>query len=162
MIPEAPFLFSIAALSASQAGLAGLVAGIRRGADLSADDLFRLKEIVEFAFSNVLLALAVIPLSAWLTSVEQAVRIVAALALAYLVGVILFLRRRQLRLGVLRTRAWYLAAGGINLLGVLAAATTIATGSVPAFEGLLLALLARPMIVFLLVLQSFEPRSADR
>lgn len=53
MIPEAPFFFSIAALSGSLAGLAGLVAGLRRGSDMPGHDLFRLREIVEFSFANV-------------------------------------------------------------------------------------------------------------
>ena len=61
MIPEAPFFFSIAALSGSLAGLAGLVAGLRRGSDMPGHDLFRLREIVEFSFANVLLAISTIP-----------------------------------------------------------------------------------------------------
>lgn len=156
VIAEAPFLFSIAAISASLAGLAGLVAGIRRGAGLSAGDLYRLREIVEFAFANVLFALFVIPLSTWRGSVEDAVRIGAALALGYLAAVLAFLRRRQQRLGLPRSTTWYVAAGVINLSGAALSIATITTGSVAAFEVLLLALLARPMVAFLLVLQSFE------
>ena len=55
MIPEAPFLFSIAGLSPSLAGLPGLVAVLRRGADLRPMDAFWLREIVEFAFANIVL-----------------------------------------------------------------------------------------------------------
>ena len=55
MIPEAPFLFSIAGLSPSLAGLPGLVAVLRRGADLRPMDAFWLREIVEFAFANIAL-----------------------------------------------------------------------------------------------------------
>jgi hypothetical protein len=44
VIPEAPFLFSIAMLSASLAGLAGLVAGLRRRSDVRPIDPFRLRE----------------------------------------------------------------------------------------------------------------------
>ena len=77
MIPEAPFLFSIAAVSASLAGLAGLVAGLRRGADFRPMDLFRLREIVEFAFANVLLALSTIPAALILGDTSSALRVVA-------------------------------------------------------------------------------------
>lgn len=159
MIAEAPFFFSVAALSASLAGLAGLVAGLRRGSDIPAHDLFRLRQIVEFAFANVLLALVVIPLAAWLGSVGDAVSIAAALSLAYLAVIMFLLGRRVRRLHLPRSRAWYTAAIGINVLAIVAAVATIAAGSVPAFEALMITLLARPMIAFLLVLQSFEGSS---
>ena len=55
VIPEAPFLFSIAGMSASLAGLPGLVAALRRGDDLLPMDAFWLREIVEFAFANIVL-----------------------------------------------------------------------------------------------------------
>ena len=156
VIAEAPFFFSIAALSASLAGLAGLVAGLRRGSDIPARDLFRLRQIVEFAFANVLLALVVIPLTAWLGSIADAVRIAAALSLAYLAAIMVLLARRVRRLHLPRSHAWYVAAVGINLVAIAAALATIASGSQPAFETLMITLLARPMIAFLLVLQSFE------
>lgn len=49
VITELPFLLSIAALSLSLAGLAGLVAGLRRSDGPRPIDRFRLREIVEFA-----------------------------------------------------------------------------------------------------------------
>jgi hypothetical protein len=64
VIPEAPFVFSIAALSVTLAGFAGLVAAFRRGGDWTAITVFRLREIAEFGFGNALLALVLIPLSA--------------------------------------------------------------------------------------------------
>ena len=81
MIPDLPFLLSIAALSGSLAGLAGLVGGLRRGEGLRPIDRFRLREIVEFAFANTLLALSMVPLANLLSSVDAAVRVVAAAAL---------------------------------------------------------------------------------
>ncbi len=98
MIPEAPFLFSIAGLSASLGGLSGLVAGLRRGTDMRPVDLFRLREIVEFSFANVVLALSTIPLALILGSTVDAARIVAIAALVYILlhFVVLVRRNRQL------------------------------------------------------------------
>ena len=158
MIPESPFLFSIAALSASLAGLAGLVAGLRRGTDMPVDDLFRLREIVEFCFANVLIALAVTPLAVGLADVGIALRVISAVALGYLIVVAVFLRLRQQRLGVPASRSWYIPVLVINGLAIVAALATIATGSIAPFEALLVILLARPMVAFLFVLQSFETR----
>jgi hypothetical protein len=153
---EAEFFFSIAALSASLAGLAGLVAGLRRGPDMPREDLFRLREIVEFCFANVLITISTIPLAAALGAVTEAMRTAAVIALFYLAGIIALLRRRQRRFGVQLSRAWYSVVIVLNLSAVLAALTTVATGSVASFEALLVILLARPMVAFVLVLQSFE------
>lgn len=46
----------------------------------------------------------------------------------------------------------------LNIAAIVAALTTVATGSLAPFEALLLVLLARPMVAFLLVLESFEAR----
>jgi hypothetical protein len=158
VIAEAPFFFSIAALSASLAGLAGLVAGLRRGSDMPGHDLFRLREIVEFSFANVLLAVSTIPVAVAIGSLNDAVRVGAVAAVVYLLAVIAILRVRQQRLAVAPGRAWYAAVVLLNAAGLVAAFTTIATGEVPAYEALLVILLARPMLAFLLVLQSFEAR----
>ena len=158
MIPEAPFFFSIAALSASLAGLAGLVAGLRRGADIPGDDLFRLREIVEFSFANVLIAISTIPLAVAIASLSDAVRVAAVVALVYLGGVFAFLGRRQRRLAIQIPRVWVSLVIVINMSAIVAAFTTIATGSVAPYEALLIILLARPMLAFLFVLQSFEAR----
>lgn len=158
MIPEAPFFFSIAALSGSLAGLAGLVAGLRRGSDMPGHDLFRLREIVEFSFANVLLAISTIPLALALGTLNDAVRVGALAAVVYLVAVIAILRLRQQRLSVAPGRVWYAAVLLLNAAALVAAFTTIATGAVASYEALLVLLLARPMLAFLLVLQSFEAR----
>jgi hypothetical protein len=156
MIPEAPFLFSIAGLSASLGGLSGLVAGLRRGTEMRPVDLFRLREIVEFSFANVLLALATIPLALILGSTSDAARIVAIAALAYVVLHLVVLIRRNRRFQVATSRVAEAAVILLGLAALGATVATVATGSIGAFEVLLIVLLARPMLAFLFVLASFE------
>jgi hypothetical protein len=156
MIPEAPFLFSIVGLSASLAGLAGLVAALRRADGVRGRDLFRLREIVEFSFANVLLAVQVVPLALLLGSTSSAVRVAAVLAVGYLIVGTAILLRRQRRLAIAPTLAWYVAAGAINIVVLAVGLAAIAYGSIAAYEALLVGLLARPMLAFLLVLSSFD------
>jgi hypothetical protein len=156
VIAEAPFLFSIAGLSASLAGLAGLVAALRRTEGLHGRDLFRLREIVEFSFANVLMGVGVVPLALALGSTTSAVRIAAVAAVAYLIVGIAFLIRRQRRLGIPPAFAWYVTAGAVNLVVLATGAAAIVFGAVTAYEGLLVGMLARPMLAFLLVLASFD------
>ena len=160
MIPEAPFAFSIAAISASLAALAGLVAGLRRGQGLNALDLFRLREIVEFAFFNALLALAIIPM-ATLAGLDLAIRLTGAVTFVYLIGYGLFLERRRRLAGIAPYRSWMVLvlAIVIPLFGV--AVLAVATGAVWALEITLLLLLARPMVAFMLVLSTFGSHSTD-
>jgi hypothetical protein len=155
MIPDLPYLLSIAALSASLAGLAGLVAGLHRGEGLSALDRFRLREIVEFAFANTLLAMSVLPLTALFDDVSVAVQIVAAATIVYLVAISLILFRR-LRAAGIRMTTWIRIAAVLDLLIVAAAAVAIATGTLAALQVMLLLMLARPMTAFLFVLASFD------
>ncbi|HEX4897212.1 MAG TPA: hypothetical protein VFV53_02510 [Candidatus Limnocylindrales bacterium] len=156
MIPEAPFLFSIAALSASLAGLAGLVAGLRRGADVRPIDLFRLRQIVEFSFANVLVALGTIPLTFTLGDAADAVRVATGAALVYAVVTIVVLVRRMRHWSITWTPAW-LSSVALLYVGVgVAGLVALSTGSFAAYEALLVGLLARPMLAFLLVLASFE------
>jgi hypothetical protein len=156
VIPEAPFLFSIAALSASLGGLSGLVAGLRRGTDMRPVDLFRLREIVEFSFANVVLALSTVPLALLLGSVADAARVVSVAALLYVVLHLLVLIRRNRAFQVAYTRVASLAVVAVNLAAVVATVATVLTGSIGAFEALLIVLLGRPMLAFLFVLGSFE------
>jgi hypothetical protein len=156
VIPEAPFLFSIAGLSASLAGLAGLVAALRRAEGVHGQDLFRLREIVEFSFANVLFAVGLIPLALTLGSTSDAVRVAAVVAVAYLVVGTGILVRRQRRLGIAPSAGWYVLAGGINVAVLAAGLAAVAFGAVAAYEAFLVGLLARPMLAFLLVLASFD------
>jgi hypothetical protein len=160
VIPEAPFVFSIAGLSASFAALAGLVAGLRRGQGLSAIELYRLREIVEGAFVNVLLALAIIPM-ATMAGLEDAIRVTGAVTFVYLIGhgVLLERRRRQVGIATIGSRLGVVLLIGLPALGM--AAVAAATGAVSALEILLLLLLARPMAAFVLVLSSFGTPPRD-
>lgn len=160
MIAEAPFVFSIAAISASLAALAGLVAGLRRGQGLSALDLFRLREIVEFAFVNVLLALAIIPM-ATMIGLDGAIRVAGAVTFGYLIGYGLFLERRRRQTGIATYRSWTILVASIILPALVFAVIAAATGAVWALEIMLLLLLARPMAAFLLVLSTFGRPTQD-
>ena len=155
MIPDLPFLFSIAALSGSLAGLAGLVGGLRRGADFRPIDRFRLREIVEFAFANTLLALSTVPLANLLGSVEAAVRIVAFAAIAYVLAVTVVLFRRLRAVEIPMTR-WAVVAGILDLLILGAGMAALVSGAIAALQVLLVLLLARPMMAFVFVLTSFD------
>jgi hypothetical protein len=155
MISEAPFLFAIAGLSASLAGLAGLVAALRRGSDLRPMDAFRLREIVEFSFANILFAVGMVPLSVIL-GVTDAVNIAALLVFAYTVGSSLILVGRSRRDSISFTRGWGSLAATLNLVILAAIAADLWTSSIIAYEVTLVALLTRPMLAFLLVLGSFE------
>ena len=63
MTSDVGFLFAAAAVSMSLASLAGLVIAFRRTGVWAAYDLFRLRQIVEWGFANVVLALVTFPLA---------------------------------------------------------------------------------------------------
>ena len=153
-------MFSIAGLSASFAALAGLVAGLRRGQGLSVIELYRLREIVEGAFVNVLLALAIIPMET-IAGLEAAIRVAGAVAIVHLIGhgLLLERRRRQAGIATVGSRLGVVLVIGLPAVGMAAAAA--ATGAVWALEILLLLLLARPMAAFLLVLVTFGTPARD-
>jgi hypothetical protein len=144
----------VATLSASLAGLAGLVAALRRGTGLARLDLFRLREIVEFAFATVLLALITLPIAS-LVGLADAVRIGGLLALVVLLAQAVLLARRAVSSELEHYRAWTVVAIGLDVVAVAAAIASIVTASVAAYELLLIVLLARPMAAFLLVLSRF-------
>jgi hypothetical protein len=158
VIPEAPFVFSIAGLSASFAALAGLVAGLRRGQSLNAVELYQLREIVETAFVNILLALAIIPL-ATMAGLEAAIRVTGVVTFVYLIGHGLLLERRRRQTGIATDRSRLIMILAIGVPAVVMAAVVATTGALWALEIMLLLLLARPMAGFLLVLSTFGTRS---
>lgn len=157
MIPEAAFLFSIAALSASLAGLAGLVAALRRGTELRPIDAFRLREIVEFAFASILFCVTIVPLSQLLGGgTPDAVRVASVVALVYVAASAVVLTRRTLRADIAMTTGWSVVAGFLVIANMLAAVAALVTASTAVYQVLLVLMLARPMAAFLLVLASFE------
>ena len=156
MTSDTPFLLSIAALSASLAGLAGLVAALRRGEGLSTIDRFRLHEIVEFCFANIILAVALIPLTSLTGSAEASLRIAGAAAFVYMLATAAILSLRVRRQGIHLRRDWIAVVLPLNVVALVAAASAALTGSVGAYQALLVILLVRPMIAFLLVLSTFE------
>lgn len=156
MIPEAPFIFSIAALSVTLAGFAGLVAAFRRGADWTALTVFRLREIAEFGLGNALVALILIPLSTTTGDPAGALRICGVLGVLFVLGGTLLLMSRQRRLGVPGDRGWYLLAGVVDVAAIGAGVATFLVGTVGFFEWQLIFLLSRPMLAFTLVLASLR------
>ena len=121
-------------------------------------DLYRLREIVEFAFANVLLALSLFPLLAVTGNPADALRLTAAVILVVVcIHVVVLVRRdRRHPLEVGSRTAWGLIAIESDLLIVVSVVAVVLTSSFAWFEALLLVLLARPMAAFLLVLASFE------
>jgi hypothetical protein len=154
MIAEAGFLFAVAAVSMSLASLAGLVVAFRRSGAWALYDLYRLRQIVEFGFANVLLALALIPLVGIVGSVEGAVRVVAAIALAYFIGHMFVMLRRWRAIEPSEGVPTVVVA--LDFLVIVLMTTTIVLGAVTAWESVLILLIARPMIAFLLVLATLR------
>ena len=156
MIPEAGFIFSIAGLSASFAGLAGLVMALRRGSEVRPIDSFRLRQMVEFSFANIILSISVLPLADLLGSGQEAARWDALVVAVYTLAINVLFARRVRKAGLHWGGWWAISALGVNVTAVIIAGIVIATGSFGAFEVMLVVLLIRPMIPFLLVLESWE------
>lgn len=156
MIPEASYLFSVAAISVSLAGFAGIVSAFRRGAEWTAMDVFRLREIGEFGLGNALVALVIIPLAASLGDVGGGVRWAGALGVAFVIVGAFLLSIRRGRLAVAPTLGWYALAALIDVGAVGSGLAAVVSGAMGFFEWQLLFLLARPMLAFLLVLASLR------
>ena len=162
MTADSPFLLSVAALSASLAGLAGLVAALRRGEGLSANDRFRLHEIVEFCFANIILAIGIIPLTTISGSTETALRIGGGVALVYTLVNIVVLTRRARTMSIQLNWGWVTIVLALNIAAIVASTAAMLTGALGAYQALLLVLLIRPMAAFLFVLSSFEAGGETR
>ena len=162
MTADLPFLLSVAALSASLAGLAGLVAALRRGEGLSANDRFRLHEIVEFCFANIILAIGIIPLTTISGSTETALRIGGGVALVYTLVNIVVLTRRARTMSIQLNWGWVTIVLALNIAAIVASTAAMLTGALGAYQALLLVLLIRPMAAFLFVLSSFEAGGETR
>jgi hypothetical protein len=156
VIPEAAYLFSVAALSVTLAGFAGLVAAFRRGPELMPIDIYRLRQIAEFGLGNALIALSIIPLSTTTGDLTLAVRICGAIGLVFIfVGAALLLRRRR-GLGVRGQAGVNPIIVIIDLAAIASGVATVLVGSVGLLEWELLFLLARPMLAFTFVLASLR------
>lgn len=109
-----------------------------------------------------LLALISGPLADTTGNTTWAIRIAAAIGLAFTLGhsgVLLFrVRQNQIKQ---TTRTW-IGVVLINLTIFATAAVCIATGGPVAYEWLLIALLARPMFAFTLVLAEVSANSPNR
>ena len=156
MIPEAPFLFSVAALSVTLAGFAGLVAAFRRGSELKPIDIYRLRQIAEFGLGNALIALSTIPLSTTTGDVAGSLRICGAVGVLFVLGGVALLQSRKRRLGVSGRRGWNAFIVLIDSAAVAAGVATVVFGSIGLFEWQVLFLLARPMLAFTFVLASLR------
>jgi hypothetical protein len=155
VIPEAGFLFSIAGLSASFAGLAGLVMAFRRGGDARPMDTYRLRQMVEFSFANIILVAAVVPLAGLVGSGPDAARVSSAIIAAYTLASNVVAARRTRQAG-LRWRGWWaISALSVSGASLILASIVIASKNFSVFELLLVLLLVRPMLPFLLVLDSW-------
>jgi hypothetical protein len=115
VIPEAPFLFSVAALSVTLAGFAGLVAAFRRGGEWTSMTVFRLREIAEFGLGNALVALLAIPLATTLGDLAAALRICGAIGVVFVIAGGLLLIRRRRRLALPPELSWYVLGGATDV-----------------------------------------------
>jgi hypothetical protein len=155
VIPEAAFLFSMAGLNASFAGLGGLLIGLRRGPELRAAEALRLRQVVEFAFANLLLAISVQP-SVVLLGADAGYRLSSALTLAYVALSMTLLQRRVAVVGIRWGRWWAASAISLTAAGVALALATVLVPVPGLYELLLVVMLARPMVVFVLVLGTLD------
>jgi len=153
MISEAPFFFSVAALSVTLAGFSGLVAALRRGDQLRTIDAFHLRGIAEVGLANALIALITIPVATIAGDLQTAARIGGAVVLAYVVFQIPVFAVRQRRMSVRVKVPQAIGAAAIDMAVIAVAVVTIVNRTVGAYELLMVLLLARPMWDFVLFLR---------
>ena len=151
---DVAFLYSTAAVSMSLASLAGLVIAFRRTGVWGAHDLYRLRQIVEWGFANVLLAFLAIPAAATLGSEASALRFMGVLALVYITVNILVLQRRIVALRPVVVVKPPQLVVVIDFAAAMFATATIILASIGPWELTLLVLITRPMTAFILVLAS--------
>lgn len=155
VLAEAPYFFSIGTLSLTLAGFAGLVAALRRGSAPSGLYLFRLREIAYYGFTNALLALGTIPLTAGLGA-AGGVRAVSVLAVTALAADSSLLLRQTQTNSELRRLAVVLPVIVLGSAILAAALVGAVSGGMLALEWTLLLNLARPMLAFTFVLRLLE------
>lgn len=156
-MPQAGFLFSIAGLSLSLAGFAGLVAAFKRGAPLRPIDAFRLRELPEMALATTFLAVLSMPLADAIGSASIAIQVASGLAILFTAAHVLRLVARVRDMGIDQGSGRNVLVTGANFLIFGAGAISLSLGSAAAYEWLLLFMLARPMLAFVLVLTEVAP-----
>jgi hypothetical protein len=151
-LPPVSLLFAVAGLGLTLAGFSGLVTAFHRGAVWEPTDAFRRRQIPEMGLFATLLALITGPLADTIGSATWAIRIAAAIGLAFTLGhsgvLLVRVRRNQIK----QTAQTWIGVLLINLTIYAVAVVCIVTGGAVAYEWLLIALLARPMFAFTLVL----------
>ena len=161
MIPDAGFVFSVAGLNASFAGLGGLLIGLRRGADARPLDNLRLRQVVEFAFANLLLAISIQPFVV-LLGPDGGFRLAGGLALIAIIGALPILQRRVARVGIAWGPWWAASAIALTAIGSVLAVATVIEPAAGTYELLMIVMLARPMVTFLLVLGAIDEAEPTR
>jgi hypothetical protein len=156
-VPQAGFLFSIAGLSLSLAGFAGLVAAFKRGSPLRPIDAFRLRELPEMALATTFLAILTTPLADAIGNATIAIQVASGLAILFTVLHVLRLVARLRDMGIGQSSDRNLLVTAANFLIFGAGAISLALGSAAAYEWLLVFMLARPMLAFVLVLTEVAP-----
>lgn len=156
MIPDAAFVLSIAGLNASFAGLGGLLVGLRRGPDLTPLEALRMRQVVEFAFANLLLALSIQPAALLLGDPQAGIRVSAAATLMYVLCVMVVLRRRVARVGISWEHRWAASAVGLTIMAAALAGDAIVAPTAGIFELLLVVMLGRPIVALVLVLGTID------
>jgi len=146
------FLFSIVAVSMSLSSLAGLVIAFRRTGTWAAYDVFRLRQIVEWGFGNVLLALVLFPLAGAFGAEATAVRVLGAIALVYIIANLFVLKYRIDHMPQRIAVQYSPVVIVLDLALIVLSAVTAMLASSVALESLLLGLVGRPMLAFVFVL----------
>ena len=156
-MPPAALLFSVAGLSLSLAGFSGLVAAFRRGAPLQPIDAFRLKELPEMALATTFLAVLTLPLVDVIGNPKASIQLASGAAMLFTVAHVIRLLGRVRTLGISQSAGKQVLITVANVLILLTGAVSLATGSVAAYEWLLVFMLARPMLAFVIVLAEVAP-----
>lgn len=156
---DVAFLYSTAAVSMSLASLAGLVLAFRRTGAWGVHDLYRLRQIVEWGFANVLLALFAIPAAAVLGSEGPVLRLMGVLAVLYITVNILVLQRRIVALQPVVFIKPPPLVVVVDAAAAMLATATVILASIGPWELTLLVLVTRPMIAFMFVLASIGRES---
>jgi hypothetical protein len=151
-LPQSSFLFSIAGLSVTLVGFSGLIAALGRDAQRTPLLTYRLRQIPEMALASALITLITLPLADTIGSPAIAIRIGGALAFGFTAAhaIVLIFRARTQAISV-GGRTWVFA-GLIDVSLLVAAMVSVVTGEAPAYEWLLVLLVARPAVAFVLAL----------